>query len=91
MQGVGGCSVAVEDEIARDAALGDADCGTIGAREDDGGECVADGGVGDMAGVRIEMGAVDLDLSARHGCGGGEVIEMGCVGGRGVEEAHCWI
>ena len=81
----------MEDEVAGDGALGDADGGSGGPGEGDGSEGVADGGVRDMAGVRIEMGAVDLDLSAGHSCGGGEVIEMGCVGGRGVEEAHCWI
>ena len=39
-------SVAVEDEVAGDGALGDADGGAGGADEGDGGGDVADGGVG---------------------------------------------
>ena len=91
VQGIGGGSVAVEDEVAGDAALGDADGGAGGAGESDGSEGVADGCVGDETSVWVEMGAVDLNFSAGHGCAGGEVVEMGCVGGRRVEEAHLWI
>ncbi len=80
-RGLLAAAVAVEDEVAGDGALGDADGGAGGAAEGDGGGDVADGGVGDVAGVRVEVGAVDVDLSAGHGCGGGDAVEMGCVGG----------
>ena len=51
VEGVAVSCAAVEDEIAGDGALGDADGGAGGAAEDDGGGDVADGGVGDLGGV----------------------------------------
>src|SRR5947209_17340703 len=72
---------AVKDKVAGNRALGHMDGGAGGAAEGDRGCDVADGGAGNMRAARIKVLAVDVDLTAGHGGGGSEALEMR---GRGV-------
>jgi hypothetical protein len=49
-QGIAGVTVAVEDEISGDSALGDLNGGAGGAAQGDGGGGVAYGGAGELGG-----------------------------------------
>jgi len=73
---IAGVAVAMQDEVAGDGAFGNLDGGPRRAAEDDGGGGVAEGGAGDSCAVRIEVRAVDIDLSAGHSCGWGDAVEV---------------
>lgn len=76
----------MKDEVAGDGALGDADGGTGGAAEDDGGGDVAYGGMGDLGGPGVEVVTVDVDGASWHGGDWGDPVEMWGVGLVGSEE-----
>jgi hypothetical protein len=76
VEGVAGGCAAVEDEIAGDRALGDADGGAGGTAECDGDSEVADGGARDVVAVRFEVLAVDVDFASGHGGEGRDAIKV---------------
>ena len=72
----GGIAVAMEDEVAGDAAFRDTDGGAGVAGEGDWRGGVADGGVRDLLLLRAKVSAVDLDLATGHGRRRSEVLQM---------------
>jgi hypothetical protein len=77
---VGDVAVAVEEDVARDGAVRDAEGGASGAGEEYGGGDVADRGAR-RGGSGAEVGAVYLYVSTWHDCGRGEAVEVGFGGG----------
>jgi hypothetical protein len=85
---VAGLTAAMQDQIAGDGSLWDADGGMGGTAEQERSGDVADGRSGDDGVVGFEVGAVNLDLAPGHGREGFDAVEMrcGCVGLVGGQE-----
>ena len=71
----------MDDEVAREGALGDADRGTSGAREGEGCGDVVEGDVGGGGVDWAEKGAVEFDFTTGHG---GRRVDAGDVGADGL-------
>jgi hypothetical protein len=73
---IAGVTVAMQDEVARDRAFWNLNCGSVWAAQSYGSEGVSDSRMGNAAGRGLEMGAAELNGSTGKCSRRSEIGEM---------------